>query len=222
MRNSFQKITGDDSIKVFQEINAYEYLVELTKDHQIQEIIEHSFDSDENHINCHPPRGYYLNVSIMGLKAYVNDDEVIEKLSEYGEVKALVMRLKYRQEHQLAGLENGKRLIHIALTAQSIPYSLQIGREWCRIIHNNQQLICTNCHEPGHSRKTCPSIECRTSKTLGHISYHCPTRNRHHSETTAEDTTMPHDNTENVENSTNPTTSMEEIEEQNDEKNHHG
>ena len=54
----------------------------------------------------------------MGLKAYVNDDEVMGKLSEYGEMKALVMRLKCRKEHQLAGLENGKRLIHIALTAQ--------------------------------------------------------------------------------------------------------
>ena len=148
VRNSIQGITGDDSIKVFQEINAHEYLVELTNNHQIQEIIEHSFDSGENHIYCHPSRGYYLNVSIMGLKAYVNDDEVMEKLSEYGEGKGSVMRLKYRQEHQLAELENGKRSIHIVLTAQSIRYLLQIDREWCRIIHSNQQLICTNCHEP--------------------------------------------------------------------------
>ena len=99
VKNGIHEITGDDGIKVFQEINAYEYLVELTNDHQIQEIIEHSFDSGENHINCHPPRGYYLNVSIMSLNAYV---EVIEKLSEYGEVKGSVIRLKYRQEHELA------------------------------------------------------------------------------------------------------------------------
>ena len=101
-----QGITGDDCIKVFQEINAFEYLVELTTDHQIQEIIEHGFDSGDNHINCHPRRGYYLNVSIMGLKAYVEDEEEIAKLSEYGEVKGSVIRLKYRQEHELAGLEN--------------------------------------------------------------------------------------------------------------------
>ena len=143
VRNGIQEITGDDSIKVFQEINAFEYLVELTTDHQIQEIIEHGLDSGKNHINCHPPRGYYLNASIMGLKAYVEDDEVIAKLSEYGEVKGSVIRLKYRQEHELPGLENGNRLIRIILTAPSIPYSLQIGGEWCRINHNNQQLICT-------------------------------------------------------------------------------
>ena len=194
-----------------QEINAYEYLVELTNDHQIQEIIEHGFNSGANHVNCHPRKGYYLNVGIMGLNAYVEDDEC-------GEVKGAVMRLKYRQEHDLAGLENRNRLIRIVLTAQSIPYLLQIGGGWCRIIHSNQQLICTNCHEPGHSRKNCPSIECCTCKTLGHISYHCPTTNAHHSETTAEDTTTPHDNSWNVENSDNPTTSMEETEEQNDAK----
>ena len=38
IRNGIQEITGEDSIKVFQEINAFEYLVELTTDHQIQEI----------------------------------------------------------------------------------------------------------------------------------------------------------------------------------------
>ena len=187
-----QGITGDDCIKVFQEINAFEYLVELTTDHQIQEIIEHGFNSGDNHINCHPPRGYYLNVSIMGLKAYVEDEEVVAKLSEYGEVKGSVIRLKYRQEHELAGLENGNRLIHIVVTAPSIPYSLQISGEWCRIIHNNQQLI------------------------LGHITYHCPTKILRHSETTVEEPTT-NDNTENNETSDFPTL-MDETETPNDEK----
>ena len=74
VRNGIQETTGEDSIKVFQEINAFEYLVELTTHHQIQEIIEHGFDSRDNQINCHPPRGYYLNVSIMCLKACVEED----------------------------------------------------------------------------------------------------------------------------------------------------
>ena len=42
VRNGIQEITGDDSIKVCQEINPFEYLVELTTDHQIQEIQEHT------------------------------------------------------------------------------------------------------------------------------------------------------------------------------------
>ena len=87
-----------------------------------------------------------------------------------------VIRLKYKQGHDLEGLENGNRLLRIVLTAPSIPYSIRIGGEWCRIIHNNQQLICTHCNEPGHPRKNCPSIECRLCNSLGHLSFHCPTK----------------------------------------------
>ena len=74
----------------------------------------------------------------------------------YGEIKSEVIRLKYKQGHDLAGIENGNRVVRMVLTAPSIPYSLQMGDEWCRIIHNNQQRICSHCNEVGHSRKDCP------------------------------------------------------------------
>lgn len=223
IKNEIEQQIEDNYITVFQEIGAHEYLIELARATHVDELIEHGFDVEDFHFRCHPPHGYYLNVSVMGLKAFISDEEVITKLSTYGEIKGDVIRLKYKQDHELAGVENGNRLIRMVLTAQSIPYSLQIGGEWCRIIHNNQQLICSNCHEPGHSRKNCPSIECRTCKSLGHISYHCPTRNTRHTETTDENTTMPHDNTENdntenEENTNNPTNAMEETGEPNDEE----
>ena len=218
IRASIENEITEGAINVFQQIGASEYLVELTDAAQVRELIENGFDAGTNHIRCHPPHGYYLNVSILGLKSYIDDEEVLEKLSQYGEVKSSVIRLKYRLDHELAGLENGNRLVRMVLTSPSIPYSLQIGREWCRIIHNNQQQICSNCNEPGHSRKNCPSIECRVCGTLGHISYHCPTRNAHHTENTDEESTTSNDNTENVENSDNLENLMEETEEQDGEQ----
>ena len=176
IKTAIEEITGENAITVFQQIGISEYLVELSDADQAREIIEHGFDFDDHHIDCNPPHGYYLNVSIMGLKAYVDDDAVTEKLSEYGEIKSPVIRLKYKQGHELEGLENGNRLLRIVLTAPSIPYSIRIGGEWCRIIHNNQQLICTHCNEPGHPRKNCPLIECRLCNSLGHLSFHCPTK----------------------------------------------
>ena len=131
----------------------------------------------------------------MGLKAYVDDDAVTEKLSEYGEIKSPVIRLKYKQGHELEGLENRNRLVRIVLIAPSIPYSIRIGGEWCRIIHNNQQLICTHCNEPGHPRKNCPSIECRLCKSLGHLSFHCPTKITH---TETSETTLTQETPENT------------------------
>ena len=172
IKTAIENENTDNKITVFQEIEANKYLVELTETTHVQELIENGFDAGPNHIRCHPPHGYYLNVSIIGLKAYISDDEVHEKLAQYGEIKGAIIRLKYKSTHELAGLENGNRLVRMVLTSPSIPYSLNIGGEWCRVIHNHQQLICSHCNEAGHSRKNCPQIQCRNCNQLGHISYY--------------------------------------------------
>ena len=91
----------EGAINVFQQIGASEYLVELTDAAQVRKLIENGFDAGTNHIRCHPPHGYYLNVSILGLKSYIDDEEVLEKLSQYGEVKSSVIRLKYWQDWKM-------------------------------------------------------------------------------------------------------------------------
>ncbi|EDO34571.1 predicted protein [Nematostella vectensis] len=68
----------------------------------------------------------------------------------------------------------------MVLNNASIPYSLKIDDEWCRIIHSNQQLYCMECSDFGHTRRKCPNIECRKCKERGHISFDCPK----HDETT--------------------------------------
>lgn len=130
LKQAIENENSDNEIKVFQEIGANEYLIKLTSTTQVQYLIENGFDAGSSHIRCHPPLGCYLNASIMGLKAYINDEDVIEKLSQYGEIKGQVICLKYKHDHELAGLENGNRLIRIVLTSPSIPYSLNIGGEW--------------------------------------------------------------------------------------------
>lgn len=187
IKQAIEQENSQNEIKVFQEINANEYLIELTSQTQVQELIDNGFDADSIHIRCHPPHGYYLNVSIMGLKAYISNDDVCEKLSQYGEIKGQVIRLKYKHDHDLADLENGNRLIRMVLTLPSIPYSLNIGGEWCRIINKNQLLLCSNCDGIGHSRKNCPTIECRHCKQLGHLSFHCPEKTARNTETSADD-----------------------------------
>ena len=226
LKQAIENENTNNEIRVFQEIGANEYLIELTSELQTQDIIENGFDAGSLHIRCHPPHGYYLNVSIMGLKAYISDDDVIEKLSSYGEIKGQVIRLKYKQDHELAGLENGNRLIRMVLTSPSIPYSLNIGGEWCRVIHNNQLVICSHCDETGHSRKNCPTIECRNCKQLGHISFHCPLRVARHtataetgndSNTTANDATTPDTNDENHTDMTMEESSEESDDQEDDE-----
>lgn len=216
IKTAIENENTNNVITVFQDIGANEYLVELTEASHAQEMIENGFDAGSNHIRCHPPHGYYLNVSIIGLKAYISDDEVCEKLAHYGEIKGQIIRLKYKSTHELAGLENGNRLIRMVLTSPSIPYSLNIGGEWCRVIHNHQLLICSHCNEAGHSRKNCPQIQCRNCNQLGHISYHCPLRATHHTETINNENTATENNptAQNVTEDENSDLTMEEPTEQ--------
>ena len=107
----------------------------------------------------------------MGLRSYVEDDEVIEALTPYGEIKSEIFRLKYKRDHQLAGIENGNHLVKMILATRSIPYSMKIGGQWCPIIHNDQQPVCSECRQEGYTKRTCPDIECRRCKNKGHMSY---------------------------------------------------
>ena len=173
IKDAIIKEIGADTLTVLQQLSTGEYLVETTSATFAEELQENGFTCEYQHVACHPARGYYTNVSIMGLRAYVEDDSIIEALTPYGEIKSAVIRLKYKSDHDLAGLENGNRLVRMVLSKPSIPYSIKIGDEWCRIIHSNQQPICSECHEVGHSRRRCPQIICRNCNGYGHMAHDC-------------------------------------------------
>ena len=124
-------------IVVFQDLGGGEYLLEFSSLNDAESLVEEGFDVSEIHISCHPAHAKSIIVSIMSLRSYIEDEEIIKVLSQYGEIKGEVIRLKYRADHELAGSENGNRLVRMLLTEKSIPYSLRIGGEWCRVIHFN-------------------------------------------------------------------------------------
>jgi len=166
---SLDKESSRANPTVIQDLGAGQFLVEFETKEQAD--IDSGLDFDEIHIDCRPPQGYYINVSILGLRAYISDESVLSALAEFGETKSQVIRLKYKSDHELAGLENGNRLVKMVLTKPSIPYSLRIDGEWCRVIHNQQQRICSNCYALGHSKRKCPEITCRICGEKGHLSY---------------------------------------------------
>ena len=94
---------------MFQDLGDNVYLLELESRGYAEILVNNGFDVNEFHVDCSPPHGRFLNVSIMGLRAYIGDEELKAVLSEYGDLKSEVIRLKYKADHELAGLENGPR-----------------------------------------------------------------------------------------------------------------
>ena len=111
-------------VSVFQDLGEYAYLLELEAKTDTEHFVNNGFDVVEIHVDCSPPHGKFLNVSIMGLQSYIDDNEVNSVLSSYGEIKSEVIRLKYKADHELAGLENGNRLVKMVLAEPSLPYSM--------------------------------------------------------------------------------------------------
>ena len=95
------EITSD--IVVFQYLGGGEYLVEFSSVSDAEALVEEGFDVSELQVSCHPPHAQSINVSIMGLRSYIEDKEVRKVLSQYGEMKGDVIRLKYRADHELQG-----------------------------------------------------------------------------------------------------------------------
>jgi len=213
----------ESNVTVFQDLGNGEYLIEVSNQQDAEALVEEGFDFKDTHVSCHPPHGKLTNVSISQhyLRSYIEDDEIKKVLNQYGEVKGDVIRLKYKADHAFAGLENGNRLVNLVLEKRSIPYSLRIGGEWCRVIHNYQQPVCSECKELGHTRKRCPEIICRICKGKGHMSYNCDRRNnRDEVEQQMGDRNETSTNSENTAPAENvpvptPTNSNEEIGENN-------
>ena len=81
-------------IVIFKDLSEGECLLQLELKEDAEELIKHGFDVEESYINCHPPQAKFVNISIMGLRSYIEDEDVKNALKDYGELKSDVIRLK--------------------------------------------------------------------------------------------------------------------------------
>ena len=160
-------------VSVVRELPSKEILLELQSQEHSEQLISYGYSVNEVRVQPSSPTGQFTNVSIMRLRAYIEDDAKINELKKYGDIKSELIRLKYMTGHDLTGIEDCNRLVRMVLTAPSIPYSIKIDGEWCSIIHSNQKPVCTVCHEEGHHRADCPSVVCFNCGEKGHIRAKC-------------------------------------------------
>jgi len=84
----------NDTTNVFQDLGDNLYLLALETKADAELLVSNGFEVDEFHIDCFPPHGKFLNVNILGLRSYVQDDEVKMAFMEYGVLKSDVIRLE--------------------------------------------------------------------------------------------------------------------------------
>ncbi|KAL9977653.1 hypothetical protein ACROYT_G015082 [Oculina patagonica] len=80
LKSRIEQDLAANAVIVVQELQSGKYLVELATKEQVEQLVSDGFEIKELHIQTSPPTGTFTNVSIMGLWAYINDDEVIQEL----------------------------------------------------------------------------------------------------------------------------------------------
>ncbi len=89
VKSCIEKEDKSAEINVTQDVGRGQYLVELGSQSQAEAFIDSGMDFRKIHVECRPPSGYYINVSVIGLKAYVTEDAVIQTAFNF------INRIKY-------------------------------------------------------------------------------------------------------------------------------
>ena len=87
LKEAIYKEHSTAKLTVLQDLGNGSFLAEFEEKDHAEDIIDSGIDWNEIHITCHPPHGYYINVSLLGLPAYIEDDDILEVLRQFGEIK---------------------------------------------------------------------------------------------------------------------------------------
>jgi hypothetical protein len=115
-------------------------------------------------------------VSFLSLPSYIEDDEISQKLINWGVTPILPLRRRY---HPGTTVADGTRFLRVKFTQEvtSLPYNTSFmteeGVQYFRVIHDNQVKTCRICASPEHEKKDCPQFLCRNCLKQGHYAREC-------------------------------------------------
>ena len=115
-------------------------------------------------------------VSFLNLPAYVEDEEILEKLCSWGVQAVSPIRRRMWPGTRIA---DGTRFLKVKFNekVQSLPYSTKFNTaletEYFRVIHDKQVKVCRLCTQRGHILRDCPEFTCHKCGVQGHFVREC-------------------------------------------------
>ncbi len=115
-------------------------------------------------------------VSFLSLPSYIEEEEIIQKLTNWGVTPILPLRRRY---HPGTTVADGTRFMKVKFPQEvtSLPYNTSFmteeGVQYFRVIHDNQVKTCRICASVEHERKDCPQFTCRDCLEQGHYARDC-------------------------------------------------
>lgn len=115
-------------------------------------------------------------VSFMHLPAYIQDEQIIEKLTLWKVTPISDIKRRYYPGTDIA---DGTRYLKVRFPKEvaSLPYSTKFetaeGIQYFRIRHDCQMKICRLCMDPGHILKDCLNFKCHECEEQGHYARNC-------------------------------------------------
>lgn len=118
-------------------------------------------------------------VSFLNLPLYITDDQIKDKLCQWGAEPASNIRRR-----KWAGTEiyDGTHFLKVKFpdNISSLPYSTKFetleGLEFFRVLHHQQVRVCRLCLQSGHILRDCPEFSCFWCQKQGHYARECVDR----------------------------------------------
>lgn len=115
-------------------------------------------------------------VSFLLLPNYIKDDEIIQKLVDWGVSPIFPLRRRY---HPGTTVADGTRFLRVKFPQDivTLPYNVKFdteeGPKYFRVIHDDQLKTCRICASTDHEKKDCPKYTCRDCLEQGHFARDC-------------------------------------------------